>query len=69
MDTLIVIALAAVVLIAVVVALFTPAMIAGARRHRSWMAITAVCLFFGWTIVGWLIALIWSLGDTGERRY
>ena len=44
---------------------FTPFLIAWARGHRSTLAIFAVCLFFGWSCIGWVIALIWSLdGNT-----
>lgn len=44
---------------------FAPAAVAYARGHRSTLAITAVCLFFGWSCVGWAVALVWSLtGDT-----
>jgi hypothetical protein len=47
---------------------FAPAALALLRGHRSTLAIFAVCLFFGWTCVGWVVALIWSLADTGRRR-
>lgn len=50
------------------VALFFPAFVAALRGHRSTLAVGAVCLFFGWTLVGWLLALVWSLADTGRRR-
>lgn len=48
------------------VALFFPAFVAAVRGHRSTLAIGAVCLFFGWTVVGWLLALVWSLAATGR---
>jgi hypothetical protein len=47
---------------------FFPAGIAALRGHRSTLAIFAVCLFFGWTCLGWVVALVWSLADTGRGR-
>lgn len=40
---------------------FLPGIIAFRRKLRSAVAITFLNLFFGWTGLGWLIALIWSL--------
>ena len=44
---------------------FLPSLIAIFRSHRNWGAIAVVNLFFGWTFVGWVIALAWSV--TGQR--
>lgn len=46
---------------------FIPFFIAIVRGHRSALAIGLVCFFFGWTGIGWLIALVWSFADTGRR--
>ncbi len=51
-----------------VVVLFFPAFIAALRGHRSTLAIGATCLFFGWTVIGWLLALVWSLASTGRAE-
>jgi len=40
----------------------TPAAIAVKRRHPKRDAIRAVNLFLGWTVVGWVVAFVWSLG-------
>lgn len=40
---------------------FLPTIIAGRRKHHNLGAIIAVNLLLGWTLLGWLIALIWSL--------
>lgn len=42
---------------------FIPSMVAMNRRHKSISAITTVNLLLGWTIIGWLWALIWSLNS------
>jgi len=45
---------------------FFPIILAFGRRHRSAPAIAAVNILLGWTLIGWLWALIWSL--TGNVR-
>jgi T4 superinfection immunity protein len=40
-----------------------PMIIANSRHHQDLTAIWALNLFGGWTIVGWVIALVWSLTD------
>jgi hypothetical protein len=37
-----------------------PAIIAGARSHHQQLAIGALNLLLGWTIIGWVIALVWA---------
>jgi hypothetical protein len=39
---------------------FLPTLVAKSRRHPNLLAIFLVNLFFGWTFVGWMIALIWA---------
>jgi hypothetical protein len=46
---------------AILAAYFAPTIIALARRHPQQWAILAVDLFIGWTILGWVVALAWSL--------
>lgn len=45
------------------VLLLLPGIIASRREHHNRMAIWAVTLIFGWTILGWGIALVWALSD------
>lgn len=45
---------------------FIPAWIAEIRNNPSTTAIFVVNLFFGWSLIGWVIALIWAL--SGGRR-
>ena len=40
---------------------FLPTMIAYKRRHRNFLAILALNIFLGWTLFGWVGALVWSL--------
>lgn len=44
---------------------FLPAVVAALRRHPSGLAIFLLDLLLGWTVLGWIVALIWSA--SGER--
>ena len=48
-------------LIIIAILYFIPAMTACARKHHSKEAIFALNIFLGWTCLGWVVALIWSL--------
>ena len=40
--------------------LFLPTLVAKSRRHPNLFPIFLVNLLFGWTFLGWLIALVWA---------
>lgn len=40
---------------------FFPAIHAGSKHHPNSVAIFLTNLLFGWTLVGWGVALIWSV--------
>lgn len=40
---------------------FVPTIVALQRKHGSSMAIVMVNALFGWTFIGWIWALLWSL--------
>lgn len=64
---------AAVLLLIIGLALyFVPGIIAGARGHNNFVAILVLNLFLGWTLLGWVGALVWACmndvrGTAGER--
>jgi hypothetical protein len=39
---------------------FLPTVIAFARSKRDTTAILLLNLFLGWTLIGWVIALVWA---------
>ena len=44
---------------------FLPTLIANRRGHRSLTSIFLVNFFFGWTVIGWIVCLVWALsGDS-----
>lgn len=47
---------------------FIPYAIAHSRKHRSASAILLVNVLLGWTLIGWLWALIWSLTGNVVQR-
>jgi len=48
------------VVIVGVLMMFLPTLIALLRGHHNAFAIFLTNLLLGWTVIGWLIALIWS---------
>jgi T4 superinfection immunity protein len=40
---------------------FIPAIVANDRKHHNRYAIYALNLLLGWTVIGWIAALVWAL--------
>ena len=40
---------------------FLPSIIALARSKRDTAAIVLLNLFLGWTLIGWVVALVWAV--------
>ena len=38
-----------------------PSLISFLRRNKNWLAIFLLNLFLGWTGIGWVVALVWSV--------
>ena len=43
-----------------------PTWVAFARRHHDRVAILVLNLLLGWSVLGWIVALVWAL--TAVRR-
>lgn len=43
-----------------------PALIASFRKHPNHVAIAATNVLLGFTVLGWIVALIWSLTNTSK---
>ena len=39
-----------------------PMVIAAVRRHHQTAPILVLNVLFGWTVIGWIVAMVWSLG-------
>ena len=49
---------------------FLPTIIALLRGHLSALAIFLLNLFLGWTLIGWIVALVWSCtANTSANLY
>ena len=53
-----------------------PTIIAVARQTHSALGVAMVNFLTGWTVIGWIVALVWALGASPggrivyvERRY
>ena len=40
---------------------FVPSIVATTKKKRNTGAIFAVNLFLGWTVIGWIVAMVWAL--------
>lgn len=58
--------LVALFMAAMVAGYFVPTIIAGRRKHHNLGAIIAVNLLLGWSLIGWIVALVWSLTDPSQ---
>ena len=57
-----------VVLIALIAIYFVPTIIAGLREHQNTVAIFALNLLLGWTLVFWVMAFVWALINSRDDR-
>lgn len=47
---------------------FLPSIIAWNSEKPNFLAIFVLNLFLGWTLVFWVLALVWSLYKTSEKK-
>lgn len=46
-----------------------PTVVASIRKHRSGKAIFVLNILLGWTVLGWIASLVWSLtGDIKNKE-
>lgn len=43
-----------------------PGVVATARGHKHAAAVWALNILLGWTLLGWIVALVWALMRTGK---
>lgn len=55
------------ILVLLLVGHFLPTIIAVARGHHNGFAIFLTNLLLGWTVIGWVVALIWSTTAVQRR--
>ena len=60
-------AVAAFIVIIVFVLYIIPTLVALGRRKTNFASICALNLFLGWSLIGWVIALVWALAVDREK--
>ena len=55
-------------LVILIILYFLPAFISGIRNHRNSRALCVANLFTGWTFIGWVICLVWSLTNQKAEK-
>ena len=46
---------------------FAPSIVAHNWKHRNTTAIVVLNVFAGWTVVGWIVALVWACTVDRQR--
>jgi ABC-type tungstate transport system substrate-binding protein len=49
-----------IVMILILVCVLLPTVIAYSEKKKNWNAIFALNLFLGWTVIGWIVAIVWA---------
>ena len=57
--------LSAIIIIISLISYFLPTVIAMLRGKSNTFAILLLNLFLGWTFIGWIVALVWSVTSEG----
>jgi len=66
LNTIIILILSALIIVNPLITLsiifyFIPSIIAAVQNKKNFTAIIVTNIIFGWTVLGWIICLIWSL--------
>lgn len=54
--------------IALIILYFLPALIAMVRKHSNTTAIVLLDLFLGWTVIVWLVCLVWAIFGAKQQN-
>ncbi len=57
-----------VMIIVGIVFYFIPSIIALVRMKKNLIAIIALNFFLGWSLIGWVVSLVWSLSSDSKPR-
>ncbi len=50
------------------IVMFIPWFVASSRKIKNTLGIFLLCLFLGWTMLGWVGALIWSVVENPVKK-
>jgi hypothetical protein len=54
-------------LLIIVMMYFIPTICAISRKHNNTAAIVCVNILLGWTVLGWIASMVWSLTDNRKE--
>ena len=57
-----------VLLLVLYVVYFVPTIVALARNCAKKAGIIVLNVFLGWTLIGWVLALVWAVSDSEEKK-
>ena len=57
-----------VLLLVLCVVYFVPTIVAMARNCAKKVGIIVLNVFLGWTLIGWVLALVWAVSDSEEKK-
>ena len=57
-----------IILIVSLIIYLLPSLIACERNHLNQIPILIINLFLGWTLIGWVLCLAWSLTNDSKKR-
>ncbi len=60
--------LGVIIIILLIFVYFLPALVANGGNHSKALAITLLNIFLGWTLLGWVIALIWAVSEENPKK-
>lgn len=58
------------IIIAIIIGIFAyffPTVLAYSKKKRSKASVFVLNFFLGWTLIGWIVALIWAVNKDEER--
>lgn len=55
------------VAVAVSFVYLVPSIIAHYRKPNNWLGVFALNIFFGWSFIGWAVAIIWACAGPSDR--
>jgi hypothetical protein len=55
-------------IVAAIAIYFLPSIVASNRRHQNAEAIAVLNLLLGWTVLGWIVALVWAFTAVQRPR-
>ncbi len=45
-----------------------PGIVAAMRNHNNWLAIQVLNVLLGWTLIGWVVAMVWAFTASDSEK-